>query len=114
LPDRRFPSPWFVEEQPACFVVRDHNGQQLAYVNFEDEPGRRSAAKLLNKDEARPDRNELYQVARADEVATTLALTAHERKRAAILAARKSLEVRSRTTKRSHRWGLMSGSPKKR
>jgi hypothetical protein len=25
-------------------VVRDHNGQQLAYVYYEDEPGRRSAA----------------------------------------------------------------------
>jgi hypothetical protein len=34
-------------------VVRDHNGQQRAYVYFEDEPGRRSAAKLLSKDEAR-------------------------------------------------------------
>jgi hypothetical protein len=31
----------------------DHNGQQLAYVYFEEEPGRRSAAKLLSKDEAR-------------------------------------------------------------
>jgi hypothetical protein len=36
-----------------CFVVRDHNGQQLAYVYYESEPGRRSAAKLLTKDEAR-------------------------------------------------------------
>jgi hypothetical protein len=39
---RRFPPPWSVEEKAACFVVRDHNGQALAYVYFEDEPGRRS------------------------------------------------------------------------
>jgi hypothetical protein len=51
--ERRFPPPWSVEEQSACFVVRDHNDQALAYVYFEDEPGRRSAAKLLSKDEAR-------------------------------------------------------------
>ena len=50
---RRFPPPWTVEELDACFVVRDDNGQPLAYVYFEDEPGRRSAAKLLSKDEAR-------------------------------------------------------------
>jgi len=50
---RHFPPPWSVEEQDACFVVRDGNGQQLAYVYFEDEPGRRSAAKLLSKDETR-------------------------------------------------------------
>jgi hypothetical protein len=50
---RRFPPPWSVEEQAACFVVRDRSGQALAYVSFEDEPGRRSAARLLSKDEAR-------------------------------------------------------------
>jgi hypothetical protein len=27
---RRLPPPWSVEEQSACFVVRDHNGQALA------------------------------------------------------------------------------------
>jgi hypothetical protein len=37
---RRFPPPRSVEELDACFVVSDHNGQALAYVYFEDEPGR--------------------------------------------------------------------------
>jgi hypothetical protein len=32
--------------------MRDHNGQVLAYVYFEDESGRRSAAKLLTRDKA--------------------------------------------------------------
>jgi len=34
---RRFPPPWTVEELDACFMVRDHDGQALAYVYFEDE-----------------------------------------------------------------------------
>jgi hypothetical protein len=36
----RFPPPWSVDQQAACFVVRDHCEQQLAYVYFEDESGR--------------------------------------------------------------------------
>ena len=50
---RRVPPPWSAELTPNCFIVCDADGQQLAYVYFESEPGRRSAAKLLTKDEAR-------------------------------------------------------------
>ena len=50
---RRFPPPWTVEETAPCFIVRDHNGQALAFVYCEDEPGRRSTGKLLTRDEAR-------------------------------------------------------------
>src|SRR5262245_42217458 len=53
MPPRRFPSPWTAEVTPNCFVVRDANGQQIAYVYYGCESGRRSAAKLLSKDEAR-------------------------------------------------------------
>ena len=50
--ERSFPAPWTVEDHPACFIVSDANGQALAHVYYEEEPGRRSAAKLLTKDEA--------------------------------------------------------------
>jgi len=46
------PAPWRVEETYACFIVRDA-GQALAYVYFEEESGRRAAAHLLTRDEAR-------------------------------------------------------------
>jgi hypothetical protein len=32
LTQRRFPPPWTLEDKPACFIVRDHNRQALAYV----------------------------------------------------------------------------------
>jgi hypothetical protein len=51
---RRFPPPWTIDEaNNACFIVRDANGQALAFVYCEDEPGRRTAAGLLTRDEAR-------------------------------------------------------------
>ena len=50
---RRFPPPWTAEVQPNYYVVRDANGQQIAYVHYSNDPDRRSAAKLMTKDEAR-------------------------------------------------------------
>jgi hypothetical protein len=52
--ERHYPPPWSIEEHNnACFIVKDADGQALAHVYFEDEAGRRSAAKLLTRDEAR-------------------------------------------------------------
>jgi hypothetical protein len=64
MPTRRFPPPWIVEELDACFVVRDHNGQALAYVYFEDEPGRAISSQVAARRGA-ADRNERRQIARA-------------------------------------------------
>jgi hypothetical protein len=57
-PSRHFPPPCSVEEPDPkldrrCFIVRDGNGKALAYVYFEGDLGRRSAAQLLTRDEAR-------------------------------------------------------------
>ena len=57
MPGRRFPAPWSSEEHSGYFVVRDGNGQAIAYIYYENQAGRRPAkqlaAKLLTKDEAR-------------------------------------------------------------
>jgi hypothetical protein len=45
---RHFPPPWRLEDNGACFVVRDGNGQPLAYVYY-DHP----QAGDLTWDEAR-------------------------------------------------------------
>jgi hypothetical protein len=34
--------PWSVEELKACFIVKDVAGQKLAFIYFEEEPGRLS------------------------------------------------------------------------
>jgi hypothetical protein len=46
MTSRRFPPPWSVEEGETYFVVKDHDGQRLAYVHFDDP---RSAAKPLRR-----------------------------------------------------------------
>ena len=53
MPPRCFPPPWSIEDNGACFIVKDNTGQALAFVYCEDEPGRRTTAKLLTRDEAR-------------------------------------------------------------
>ena len=48
---RRFPPPWTVEETDAYSIVKDHAGQSLAYIYFEEEPSRRAATRLMTRDE---------------------------------------------------------------
>ena len=52
MTERQFTPPWSVQELEACFIVKDGTGQKLAFVYFEEELGRRAAAKLLTRDEA--------------------------------------------------------------
>jgi endo-1,4-beta-D-glucanase Y len=53
MPARRFPPPWSAEEHPACCIVKDATGFAVAYVYYEEEAGRRAAAKLMSQDDAR-------------------------------------------------------------
>ena len=51
---RRFPPPWDIEEQTeAATSSATATGRHSAYVYFEAKPGRRTAAGLLTRDEAR-------------------------------------------------------------
>ena len=41
MADRRsFTPPWSVEDIGAAFVVKDGTGKKVAYIYFEEEPGR--------------------------------------------------------------------------
>ena len=50
---RRFSPPWTIDDNGACFIIRDHNGQALAYVNYDGEKGWRDINQGLTRDEAR-------------------------------------------------------------
>jgi hypothetical protein len=50
MTSRRFPSPWRAYTMPGCYVVRDANGQALAYTYSRET---KAEAKVLTKDEAR-------------------------------------------------------------
>jgi hypothetical protein len=50
---RRFPAPWRADKIAGGYVVRDANGQALAYVYSRDDPTEALQAKMLTKDEAR-------------------------------------------------------------
>ena len=41
----RRPPPWSIEERQESFIVKDANGQQFAYLYFEDEPQRAMSMK---------------------------------------------------------------------
>jgi hypothetical protein len=51
MPARRFP-PGRSRTISTAFVAKDGGGQKLGYFYYEEEPGRRSAAKLFSKDDA--------------------------------------------------------------
>jgi hypothetical protein len=52
-PPRRFPAPWRADKVPGGYVVRDADGQALAYVYSRDNEAEARQAKVLTKDEAR-------------------------------------------------------------
>ena len=50
---RRIPPPWRTDRTPHGYVVRDANGQELAYIYSRENEDEARQAKVLTKDEAR-------------------------------------------------------------
>jgi hypothetical protein len=55
MPDaqRRFPAPWRADKTPHGYIVRDANGQALAYLYSRATEAEAMQAKVLTADEAR-------------------------------------------------------------
>ena len=53
MTSRRFPVPWSADKIPGGYVVRDANGQALAYIYSRDNEDEARQAKVLMMDEAR-------------------------------------------------------------
>jgi hypothetical protein len=53
MTNRRLPAPWRAEKIPGGYVVRDANGQALAYVYSRANEAEALQAKVLMEDEAR-------------------------------------------------------------
>jgi hypothetical protein len=53
MTSRRFPAPWRADPMPGGYVVRDANGQALAYIYSRENEDEARQAKVLTKDEAR-------------------------------------------------------------
>jgi hypothetical protein len=53
MTSRRFPPPWHADRIPGGYVVRDANGQALAYIYSRENDAEALQAKVLTKDEAR-------------------------------------------------------------
>jgi hypothetical protein len=52
-PPRRFPPPWRADRTPHGYVVRDANGQEVAYIHARQSEVEARQAKTLTADEAR-------------------------------------------------------------
>ena len=50
---RRFPPPWRADKIPGGYVVRDANGQAIAYIYSRENEAEARPAKVLPADEAR-------------------------------------------------------------
>ena len=48
---RRFPAPWRADKIPGGYVLRDANGQALAYLYSRDNPTEAHQAKMRSEDQ---------------------------------------------------------------